>query len=130
MGECQHSESMTKKFNGHFKPVICIGRQPTHYLITFSLYDTFISNDHSASTESISQLSHQSHASAAQQSQQQPPPPTKTHSEPRGSFHGSSTHRRSSIDVRSITSDNIRRSSVAKLSTLPLEAPFTKVIKV
>lgn len=36
--------------------------------------------------------------------------------------------RRGSFDVRSIASDGLRRTSLAKLSQLPLEAPITKVL--
>ncbi|KAL0820280.1 hypothetical protein ABMA28_006193 [Loxostege sticticalis] len=36
--------------------------------------------------------------------------------------------RRGSLDVRSIASDDLRRTSLAKLQGLPLEAPITKVI--
>lgn len=42
----------------------------------------------------------------------------------RGSIH---SLRRTSTDVRSIGSDYLRRTSFAKLSALPLEAPITKV---
>lgn len=43
---------------------------------------------------------------------------------PRGSLH---SIRRGSFDVRSIASDGLRRTSLAKLTSLPLEAPITKV---
>lgn len=43
---------------------------------------------------------------------------------PRGSVH---SLRRGSFDVRSIGSDNMRRTSLAKLHAMPLEAPITKV---
>lgn len=43
----------------------------------------------------------------------------------RGSLH---SIRRGSFDVRSIASDGLRRTSLAKLSQLPLEAPITKVL--
>lgn len=42
----------------------------------------------------------------------------------RGSLH---SIRRGSLDVRSIASDGLRRTSLAKLQGLPLEAPITKV---
>lgn len=45
---------------------------------------------------------------------------------PRGSVH---SLRRGSFDVRSIGSDNMRRTSLAKLHAMPLEAPITKVNK-
>ncbi|KAK5649021.1 hypothetical protein RI129_003913 [Pyrocoelia pectoralis] len=44
---------------------------------------------------------------------------------PRGSVQ---SNRRTSLDVRSINSDYFRRTSLAKLTALPLEAPITKVI--
>lgn len=43
----------------------------------------------------------------------------------RGSVH---SVRRGSLDVRSIGSDGLRRTSLAKLQGLPLEAPITKVL--
>lgn len=43
----------------------------------------------------------------------------------RGSIH---SIRRGSNDVRSVGSDYLRRTSLAKLNSLPLEAPITKVI--
>lgn len=43
---------------------------------------------------------------------------------PRGSLH---SIRRGSFDIRSVASDGLRRTSLAKLSSLPLEAPITKV---
>lgn len=46
-------------------------------------------------------------------------------SQSRGSIH---SIRRGSTDVRSVGSDYLRRTSLAKLNALPLEAPITKVI--
>lgn len=43
----------------------------------------------------------------------------------RGSLH---SIRRGSLDVRSVASDGLRRTSLAKLQGLPLEAPITKVV--
>ncbi|XP_052743895.1 high affinity cAMP-specific and IBMX-insensitive 3',5'-cyclic phosphodiesterase 8-like [Bicyclus anynana] len=43
----------------------------------------------------------------------------------RGSLH---SIRRGSLDVRSVASDGLRRTSLAKLQGLPLEAPITKVL--
>ncbi|CAH1108660.1 unnamed protein product [Psylliodes chrysocephalus] len=43
----------------------------------------------------------------------------------RGSIH---SIRRGSTDVRSISSDFLRRTSLAKLNALPIEAPITKVV--
>ncbi|KAK4884278.1 hypothetical protein RN001_000549 [Aquatica leii] len=48
-----------------------------------------------------------------------------TFDKPRGSVQ---SLRRTSLDVRSVGSDYLRRTSLAKLSALPLEAPITKVI--
>ena len=45
----------------------------------------------------------------------------------RGSLH---SIRRGSFDVRSFASDGLRRTSLAKLSSLPLEAPITKVLSI
>lgn len=50
---------------------------------------------------------------------------TAGHRESRGSVH---SIRRGSNEVRSVASDFLRRSSLAKLNALPLEAPITKVI--
>ncbi|XP_019771257.1 high affinity cAMP-specific and IBMX-insensitive 3',5'-cyclic phosphodiesterase 8 isoform X3 [Dendroctonus ponderosae] len=46
-------------------------------------------------------------------------------SQSRGSIH---SIRRGSTDVRSIGSDYLRRTSLAKLNALPLEAPITKIV--
>lgn len=126
------SESMT--VNGHFVAVTCIGRKPTHFLI--NLGSTLRGT---ASTDSL--LVSDSGTQQSFQQQQQPLQPLSTptltqsqnqiqsitqKTEPhRGSLHGSI--RRGSFDVRSIASENIRRTSLAKLSALPLEAPITKV---
>lgn len=78
-------------------PMACIGRTPTHLVITL---------DHSPpGTDVLPALPIQKEA-------------------PRGSLH---SIRRGSFDVRSIASDGLRRTSLAKLSSLPLEAPITKV---
>ncbi|KAF2894413.1 hypothetical protein ILUMI_11764, partial [Ignelater luminosus] len=52
-------------------------------------------------------------------------PMVLTPDKPRGSVH---SIRRTSTDVRSVGSDYLRRTSLAKLSALPLEAPITKII--
>lgn len=121
--------------NGHFVAVTCIGRRPTHFLINFgSTLRSTASTDSLIVSDSGVQQSFQQQS---QQQSQQLPPTTLTQSqnqiqsiapktEPhRGSLHGSI--RRGSFDVRSIASENIRRTSLAKLSALPLEAPITKV---
>ncbi|XP_060519111.1 high affinity cAMP-specific and IBMX-insensitive 3',5'-cyclic phosphodiesterase 8 isoform X2 [Cylas formicarius] len=46
-------------------------------------------------------------------------------SQSRGSIH---SIRRGSTDVRSVGSDFLRRTSLAKLNALPLEAPITKIV--
>lgn len=46
---------------------------------------------------------------------------------PRGSLH---SIRRGSFDVRSVGSDGLRRTSLAKLNALPLEAPITQVVTI
>ncbi|XP_076267489.1 phosphodiesterase 8 isoform X3 [Rhynchophorus ferrugineus] len=46
-------------------------------------------------------------------------------SQSRGSIH---SIRRGSTDVRSVGSDYLRRTSLAKLNALPLEAPITKIV--
>lgn len=46
---------------------------------------------------------------------------------PRGSLH---SIRRGSFDVRSMGSDGLRRTSLAKLNALPLEAPITQVVTI
>lgn len=53
--------------------------------------------------------------------------PQAKESIPRGSLH---SIRRGSFDIRSIASDGLRRTSLAKLSSLPLEAPITKVLSI
>lgn len=77
--------------NCHFVAVTCIGRKPTHYLITFNL----TSNNSATATEyttasdggTLNQSQFQAQALSAQQSQQSPMP--KPNIEPRGSLHGS-----------------------------------------
>lgn len=80
-------------------PVSCVfGKTPTHLVILLDLHPT-------VDKETLSTV-----------------PPMKE--APRGSLH---SIRRCSFDVRSIASDGLRRTSLAKLSSLPLEAPITKV---
>lgn len=80
-------------------PVVAIGRNPTHLVIVLDYYP---------SPEISQQLI--PHLKEVPQ---------------RGSLH---SIRRGSFDVRSIASDGLRRTSLAKLSSLPLEAPITKVL--
>lgn len=81
-------------------PVACVGKMPTHIVLTLSSAQ---SSSHEMGLPSIPQAK-----------------------EPRGSLH---SIRRGSFDIRSLTtSDGLRRTSLAKLSSLPLEAPITKVL--
>lgn len=78
-------------------PVVCIGRNPTHLVITIDVPGAF---------DQAIMIPHAKEA-------------------PRGSLH---SIRRGSFDIRSIASDGLRRTSLAKLSSLPLEAPITKIV--
>jgi high affinity cAMP-specific and IBMX-insensitive 3',5'-cyclic phosphodiesterase 8 len=80
-------------------PIACLGRTTTHIILNLSSVQ---SNNHEIGLPSIPQAK-----------------------EPRGSLH---SIRRGSFDIRSIASDGLRRTSLAKLSSLPLEAPITKVL--
>ncbi|XP_034479183.1 high affinity cAMP-specific and IBMX-insensitive 3',5'-cyclic phosphodiesterase 8 isoform X2 [Drosophila innubila] len=77
-------------------PVACIGSAPTHLIFNFDIPG--------GGMDFIATL----------------PQPKEA---PRGSLH---SVRRCSFDVRSIASDGLRRTSLAKLTSLPLEAPITK----
>ncbi|XP_016029268.2 high affinity cAMP-specific and IBMX-insensitive 3',5'-cyclic phosphodiesterase 8 isoform X3 [Drosophila simulans] len=79
-------------------PVACIGSAPTHLIFNFDVPG--------GQMDFIATL----------------PQPKDA---PRGSLH---SVRRCSFDVRSIASDGLRRTSLAKLTSLPLEAPITKII--
>lgn len=79
-------------------PVACLGKTTTHLVLTLSS-----SSSHEIGLPSIPQAKEA----------------------PRGSLH---SIRRGSFDIRSIASDGLRRTSLAKLSSLPLEAPITKVL--
>lgn len=81
-------------------PVACLGKSTTHLVLSLTGQQ---SNSHAEmGLPSIPQAK-----------------------EPRGSLH---SIRRGSFDIRSIASDGLRRTSLAKLSSLPLEAPITKVL--
>uniref|UniRef100_A0AAG5DFS6 3',5'-cyclic-AMP phosphodiesterase n=1 Tax=Anopheles atroparvus TaxID=41427 RepID=A0AAG5DFS6_ANOAO len=86
-------------------PVSCIGRNPTHLVLILE----------SSSSALVS-------SNAIGEALQTLPQGKEV---PRGSLH---SIRRGSFDVRSIASDGLRRTSLAKLSSLPLEAPITKVL--
>ncbi|KAL5273625.1 PDE8B family protein [Megaselia abdita] len=79
-------------------PVACIGRTPTHFVFNF--------DEPGSQHDFIASL----------------PQPKEA---PRGSLH---SIRRGSYDVRSVASDGLRRTSLAKLTSLPLEAPITKIV--
>lgn len=82
-------------------PVVCLGKSTTHLVLILSNVQ---SSSHEVALPSIPQAK-----------------------EPRGSLH---SIRRGSFDIRSIASDGLRRTSLAKLSSLPLEAPITKVLSI
>lgn len=84
----------------HAVPVACIGRGPTHLLLTLTATLADLADDVLATL-----------------------PPPQQRVEPRGSLH---SLRRGSFDIRPIGGDGLRRASIAKLSALPLEAPITK----
>uniref|UniRef100_A0A336LT50 3',5'-cyclic-AMP phosphodiesterase n=1 Tax=Culicoides sonorensis TaxID=179676 RepID=A0A336LT50_CULSO len=94
-------KSQTESITVHIKaaPIVCVGRSPTHLVIVL---DTPSNVD----KDTIQMLPQAREA-------------------PRGSLH---SIRRCSFDIRSVASDGLRRTSLAKLSSLPLEAPITKVV--
>jgi high affinity cAMP-specific and IBMX-insensitive 3',5'-cyclic phosphodiesterase 8 len=87
----------------HASPVACLGKSSTTHLVL-----------------TLSSLQSGSHDVMAL-------PSIPQAKEPRGSLH---SIRRGSFDIRSIASDGLRRTSLAKLSSLPLEAPITKVLSI
>lgn len=125
----------------HFLPVVCIGRRTTHFLITFDSGASAITNNSNIINNNVTNetpvtlIDSQQQQPLQQQLYQQQQPinqnaTSRMHqsaSEPRGSIF---SMRRGSFDVRSIASENIRRTSLAKLSALPLEAPITKVVSI
>ncbi|XP_017488576.1 PREDICTED: high affinity cAMP-specific and IBMX-insensitive 3',5'-cyclic phosphodiesterase 8A isoform X3 [Rhagoletis zephyria] len=78
--------------------VACIGRTPTHFVFNLD-----VPGSHGDFVATLPQA----------------------REAPRGSQH---SIRRGSVDVRSVASDGLRRTSLAKLTSLPLEAPITKII--
>ncbi|XP_053964942.1 high affinity cAMP-specific and IBMX-insensitive 3',5'-cyclic phosphodiesterase 8 isoform X2 [Anastrepha ludens] len=76
--------------------VACIGRTPTHFVFNLD-----VPGSHGDFVATLPQA----------------------REAPRGSQH---SIRRGSVDVRSVASDGLRRTSLAKLTSLPLEAPITK----
>lgn len=79
--------------NCHFVAVTCIGRKPTHYLITFEVISNNLTiTDHTSNSDATNQL--QQIVLSTQQSQQTLSSSTtssmpKPNTEPRGSLHGS-----------------------------------------
>lgn len=72
--------------NCHFVAVTCIGRKPTHYLITFGVpSNNCCVTEHTTNSEALNPV--QTTMSSAQQSQQTPVP--KPNTEPRGSLQNS-----------------------------------------
>lgn len=112
-------ESLT--VNCHFVPVPCIGNHPTHLLILFNTSLVLPESDDVLAVLPSTGQFHQQ-PQQFQQHLSQSHQPIKP--EPRGSLH---SVRRGSFDIRSVASEGIRRTSLAKLSALPLEAPITKV---
>ncbi|XP_055604529.1 high affinity cAMP-specific and IBMX-insensitive 3',5'-cyclic phosphodiesterase 8 isoform X2 [Uranotaenia lowii] len=88
-------------------PVSCIGKAPTHLVLILEAAPSGTIGPTASAMDSMATL-----------------PPGKDLGG-RGSLH---SIRRGSFDVRSIASDGLRRTSLAKLSNLPLEAPITKVL--
>ncbi|XP_024944764.1 high affinity cAMP-specific and IBMX-insensitive 3',5'-cyclic phosphodiesterase 8 isoform X2 [Cephus cinctus] len=97
---CKRKSNDTITINCRIIPFCASGRKPTHYVY---VHDT---------TYLLENLGVAPSSTGVQQ-------------HPRGSLH---SLRRGSFDIRSIGSDTQRRSSLAKLHNLPLEAPITKVI--
>ncbi|XP_055629005.1 high affinity cAMP-specific and IBMX-insensitive 3',5'-cyclic phosphodiesterase 8 [Toxorhynchites rutilus septentrionalis] len=86
-------------------PVSCIGRNPTHLVLIL---------ESPSGGATLSTLTSDALQTLPQSKEVA-----------RGSLH---SIRRGSFDVRSIASDGLRRTSLAKLTQLPLEAPITKVL--
>jgi high affinity cAMP-specific and IBMX-insensitive 3',5'-cyclic phosphodiesterase 8 len=103
-GPMSFNRKMQEPFVFHVRacPIACIGKSTTHLILSIS--GTQSSSQHEMALPSIPQAK-----------------------EPRGSLH---SIRRGSFDIRSIASDGLRRTSLAKLSSLPLEAPITKVLSI
>lgn len=96
----------------HAVPVACIGKDVTHVILTLAVTIP------TTTTTAMGQLADDVLATL-------PSPQQLQHrNEPRGSLH---SLRRGSFDIRPFGSDALRRTSIAKLSALPLEAPITKV---
>lgn len=112
-------------------PVACMGRYVTHVILTL-VAPAAITINTVASTKSVTPSTTTStNASIMGQlgddvlATLPNPYQLQQRTEPRGSLH---SLRRGSFDIRPLGSDALRRTSIAKLSTLPLEAPITKVL--
>ncbi|XP_063697402.1 high affinity cAMP-specific and IBMX-insensitive 3',5'-cyclic phosphodiesterase 8 isoform X2 [Culicoides brevitarsis] len=101
-------KSQTESITVHVKaaPITCVGRTPTHLVIVL---DSPTSADGITNKDTLQMV------------------PQSKEAQPRGSLH---SIRRGSFDIRSVASDGLRRTSLAKLSSLPLEAPITKVVNI
>lgn len=79
--------------NCHFVAVTCVGRKPTHFLITFGVTsnNNIMASEHSCNNlETLSQMQSSASFSIINTVQQsQPPLIPKQNNEPRGSLHGS-----------------------------------------
>lgn len=111
-GEISFKGNLIDMLNVHCRtvPVACMNSNITHVILTLVVTTPHIGADDVLATLPPPQ----------QQQQLQLHKP-----EPRGSLH---SIRRGSFDIRPFgLSDGMRRTSIAKLSALPLEAPITKV---
>lgn len=79
--------------NCHFVAVTCVGRKPTHFLITFGITsnnNVMVSEYSSNNLETLNQMQSSASFSIINTVQQsQPPLIPKQNNEPRGSLHGS-----------------------------------------
>lgn len=79
--------------NCHFVAVTCVGRKPTHFLITFGVTSNnniLMASEHSCNNlETLSQMQSSASFSIINTVQSQPPQIPKQNNEPRGSLHGS-----------------------------------------
>lgn len=88
------ASTATAATNCHFVAVTCVGRKPTHFLITFGITSNnniMAASEYSSNNlETINQLQSSASFSAINIAQQsQPPLLPKQNNEPRGSLHGS-----------------------------------------
>lgn len=86
--------SATAATNCHFVAVTCVGRKPTHFLITFGITsnNNIMASEHSSNNlETLNQMQSSANFSTSINIVQQSQPPLipKQNNEPRGSLHGS-----------------------------------------